>query len=317
MTNLNPAANPAKFPRATSAKTTEYVCTNPDNVCDLNCYECPYYVTESEAVSMSPDEIKYLRCEDCQRVFDVWPGTHHDVLSEAICECGGRLWGLTASEHATLVTEPANQVEAGVTKSATGPFAARDLNRCDDCGHLLLTDSEDYLYCPICYRPELVTEPAGRVEPGVTKPECSMLPSCTICGKTAVNGEECPYCGEWFCVECAKTGHTKNACVLVTEPAGQVEAGVTKEADPCISPPQFVDVLACQQKINRPYQTMHFFHSWDEIDQDITHLVNDFRIDKLWDIFAWRFAGSTHWFDDMCYIPDGLCIEVRWGCINV
>jgi len=219
MSNLNPAANPAKFPRATSAKTTEYDDGSEGNSDFSPCDDCHHYIG--------------FDCRDCE---------HNKE--------GGFF--------VPLVTEPANQVEAGVTKSATGPFAARDLNRCDDCGHPLLTDSEDYLYCPICYRPELVTEPAGQVEPGVTK-----------------------------------------------------------EDDPCISPPQFVDLLASQQKINRPYQTMHFFHSWDEIDRDITRLVNDFKIHKVWDIFAWRFLGSNHWFDDLCYIPQDLCIEVRWGCVNV
>jgi hypothetical protein len=61
---------------------------------------------------------------------------------------------------------------------------------------------------------------------------------------------------------------------------------------------------------------MHHFRTWDDVDREIARLVDDFRIYKLWDIFAWRFVDSPAWFDELCHIPQNMWIEVRWGCIN-
>lgn len=111
MSNSNPAGKPAKTPHAASAKTTDYVCTNPDGVCDFNCCKCPYFVAESETVSMVPSEpevpdwlpvIEYLICEDCDHVFKLPEGVEVEKIAlDANCErCNGRVWGLTAGEFA-------------------------------------------------------------------------------------------------------------------------------------------------------------------------------------------------------------------------
>lgn len=76
MSNLKTAANPAQSPQTGGAtpETTEYVCTNPDYVCDINCYKCPYYVPESETVSMEPD-IWDSEFAECERLLNVCEST--------------------------------------------------------------------------------------------------------------------------------------------------------------------------------------------------------------------------------------------------
>lgn len=69
MSNQKPAGKPAQTPRPDEIwdtlyqafisqlqpQETEYVCINPESVCDLNCCKCPYYVPKSDAVSVKPD----------------------------------------------------------------------------------------------------------------------------------------------------------------------------------------------------------------------------------------------------------------------
>lgn len=125
MSTLKNAGKPAQSPRAKSVKT-EYVCTEPEIKCSL-CGKVTWVWGENG-------------CPDCGSIF-CWDcyqsGASH------YCED-------LVADHSGLVTEPADQVEAGVTK---GAFAARDLTRCDHCGHKLLLDDEDYWYCPICSHP--------------------------------------------------------------------------------------------------------------------------------------------------------------------
>jgi hypothetical protein len=256
-----------KQPPTANAEAVDYVCTNPDGVCDLNCCKCPYFVPESETVSMEPSEpelvtetagqveagvtkepdwmpvIEYLICEDCEHVQKLPEGINIENISpDANCEwCSGRVWGLTAGEFA-LSKMFGNLDEQAAAKEPE---------------ELFMTCENRYGTCE--------------------SDRCRCFPG--------------------FYPESDFTG----------EP----------ETDPCISPPQFVDVAFCQQEINHPYQTMHHFRTWDDVDREITRLVSDFRIYKLWDIFAWRFVGSAHWFDELCYIPQNMWVEVRWGCINV
>lgn len=81
MSTLKSAGQPAKSPQ-----TTKYVCINPDGGCDLKCWKCPYYVPESEAFSMLPDEdyIKSLSQRSAVRTlhkFNSW-----DQVSDQITD---------------------------------------------------------------------------------------------------------------------------------------------------------------------------------------------------------------------------------------
>lgn len=151
MSTLKNAGKPAQSPRA---EKTEYVCTGTElaksDCALLDCRTCPYY----EKVSIEPDTPE-IKCSLCGKVTWNWGENGCPDCGSIFCwDCyqsgASHYCEDLVADHSGLVTEPAGQVEAGVTK---GAFAARDLTRCDHCGHKLLLDDEDYWYCPICSHP--------------------------------------------------------------------------------------------------------------------------------------------------------------------
>lgn len=50
------------------------------------------------------------------------------------------------------------------------------------------------------------------------------------------------------------------------------------------------------------------FESWDQIDAHLTKTTA-----RPFDITGWRFADSAYWFDELCFVPMGAGIVVRWA----
>ncbi len=56
-------------------------------------------------------------------------------------------------------------------------------------------------------------------------------------------------------------------------------------------------------------ETRFRFDGWDNVDTRLARQINR----RPFDIVAWRFADSPHWYDELCEVPAGAAIVVKWA----
>lgn len=56
-------------------------------------------------------------------------------------------------------------------------------------------------------------------------------------------------------------------------------------------------------------ETRFRFDGWDNVETRLARHINRRRFD----IVAWRFADSAYWHKELCEVPAGAAIVIKWG----
>lgn len=65
----------------------------------------------------------------------------------------------------------------------------------------------------------------------------------------------------------------------------------------------------CDKQATATGETRFRFNGWDNVETRLAGLINCRRFE----ITGWRFADSAYWHKELCEVPAGAAIVVKWG----